>query len=118
MTLQDEKGYTLIEVLTALVLLFLILTPTTYVITKLITGADIEDRRNANIICINTAEKALLMGETGSAEENYLFKGRRYQIRKKLESKREGLQLFSVTVSRHKRILSELHHVLPALEER
>lgn len=112
MTIKTDDGYTVVEVLTALVLLFLVLTPATYLITKLLTTTDIQDRKNANILCMNIAEKTLL-GDTIKPDENELtFHGRRYTIKQQIRKGHNGLQLYSVTVSRHSRILSELHHVL------
>lgn len=112
MKMNTDAGFTIVEVLTALVLLFLILTPATYVLKKLLTTSDITDKKNANTICINIAEKALFSNTIKPDERELFINGRRYIIKQQLKENRSGLQLYSVTVSRHNRILSELHHVL------
>jgi|GEM_PF-4400568 len=115
--IKRDDGYTIVEVLIALVLLFLVLTPATFVLTKLLTTADIADSRNANTICINVAEKSLLGKDIRPSENEQIFNGRRYTIKQELTAYRNGLQLYSVTVSRHNRKLSELHHILGESEE-
>mgnify|MGYP001792632694 CR=1 FL=1 len=117
MNSKADEGYTVLEVLIALVLLFMILTPATYVLTKLLTTADIEERKNANTICISVAERALLNSTIESAENEKSLNGRRYKIKQQVVNLDNGLRLYKITVSRHKRVLSELHHVIASSEE-
>ncbi len=55
MTRDHEAGYTLVEVLTALVLLFIVLIPTSYVISYLLTDSSGRD----HIVAANLAERTM-----------------------------------------------------------
>jgi prepilin-type N-terminal cleavage/methylation domain-containing protein len=94
--ISDESGYTLIEVLVSLVIFLIILVPTTYFISYLLTNPQNMDKINA----VNLAEKVM---ETSIAGKLYFddesteeVSGRQYRLVREIS--REG-NLVTISIS-------------------
>jgi Tfp pilus assembly protein PilV len=103
--LSDERGYTLIEVLEALCILFIVLIPVTQIISYLLSNQDNRDKIHA----VNLAEKEI---ELCIAQQNFINEeysvsagARSYLITRKVE-KTENLYFIDVQVRRSDRAKS------------
>jgi prepilin-type N-terminal cleavage/methylation domain-containing protein len=103
--LSDERGYTLIEVLVALCILFIVLIPVTQIISYLLSNQDNRDKIHA----VNLAEKEI---ELCIAQQNFINEeysvsagARSYLITRKVE-KTENLYFIDVQVRRSDRAKS------------
>jgi prepilin-type N-terminal cleavage/methylation domain-containing protein len=98
--LSDERGYTLIEVLVALCILFIVLIPVTQIISYLLSTQNNRDKIHA----INLAEKEMelcITRQDFTSEEYSVSAGARsYLITRKVEKKTENLYFIEVEVRR------------------
>lgn len=81
---SEEHGYTLLEVLVSLVLLFILLTPTTYVLAQLFARPALSERSAAISLAQEAMELALLRQEYASLEWKVKVEERSFLVQRKL----------------------------------
>ena len=90
---KHQDGYTLIEVMTALVLLFIILLPTSYVISYLLT----DDNGRNQIVAANLAEavmeQTLLEKQFAAQSIHEEVNGQRYRVERVIGEQTDLLRI-------------------------
>lgn len=115
--INNERGYTLVEVLVALVLLFLILTPSTYVVSKLVSGSNLEERHAATKLATDLMEKSLIEHSFARFDGEMNVNGRRYKLQRRTSRVSSATALVTIRIFRRSAVLIALHRTIEVSQE-
>jgi|GEM_PF-3907281 len=105
---QSDSGYSLLEVLVALVILLIVLIPAGHWLGKLLTDRIVADKLIAVQLAETKMEEMLVTGVYRSERIEVLHKNRKYSLRTTIHDFRENLILISIEVSRKQNVLTLL----------
>ena len=97
--MQSEGGYTLIETMTALVILFIVLIPTSQLIGFLFTDGSQQERITATRLAEKEMERCLFSKDFSEKDEIVLVHSRQYRIERKIHLNK---QLVEIVISIYK----------------
>jgi len=109
---EHEKGYTVVEVLVAIVILFLIVTPSTYVVSKIMVGSNVQERRTANSLAIQFMETSLIEKNFTVYRGEEMISGRIYEVKRTINQRSDNTALITISILRRTKELVALHRTV------